>query len=62
MAQPNGTRVRLLKNIAGEECDPVVAHVESLLSVQFTARYDDGTDTLTFRFYSDEGDTWENYS
>jgi hypothetical protein len=60
MARPSGTQIRIIKNTYGEESS-VVANVESLLSVQFTVRYADGTDTLSFQFYSDEHDKWENW-
>lgn len=38
---------------------PKPAQVMEMLSVQFTAQYMDGTNTITYRFYKDEGDTWE---
>ena len=42
----------------GIEFVPIKAQVMALLNVQFTARYMDGSDTTTYRFYRDEGDTW----
>ena len=53
--RPSGRRVRLL-----DFDPPKKAEVEDLLATQFTARYLDGTDTLTFRFYVDKGATWED--
>lgn len=55
MAEPTEGKVVLL-----EYDPPKPAVVQDLLSVQFTATYDDGTDTLTYLFYADEGDTWMN--
>lgn len=52
---PNGRYVKLLTFDP-----PKQAEVVDLLSVQFTARWTDGTDTLSYLFYSDKGETWEN--
>ena len=53
MSEPKGKRVRLL-----DFDEPVEATVIDLLSVQFTAEYNGYVQT--YRFYKDEGDTWEN--
>ena len=37
---------------------PKVAQVMDELNIQFTVQYLDGTNTTSFRFYADEGDTW----
>ena len=42
----------------GFEFIPMRAQVMALLDTQFTARYMDGTDTTTFRFYRDGGHSW----
>jgi hypothetical protein len=55
LRKPLGQRVRLL-----EFDPPKEAEVEDLLSVQFTAIYLDGTDTLTYRLYADHDITWED--
>ena len=39
----------------------IEAKVESLLSVQFTARWE-SNGALSFLFYNDEGDTWKRIS
>lgn len=54
MSKPRqGAIVRLL-----DYDPPKVAQVMELLSVQFTAQLMDGTNTLTYRFYAHENDTW----
>lgn len=47
-------------NLAVGEKDfaPKEAKVIDLLSVQFTALWMDGTNTLSYLFYMDEGMTW----
>lgn len=60
MSKPKGNRVLI-------NCDPygienlfaIKAEVKDLLSVQFTAEWDD-TGTLSYLFYHDEGSTWIN--
>lgn len=42
----------------GVEFAPKKAKVIDLLSVQFTALWLDGTHTLSYLFYADEGATW----
>lgn len=42
----------------GIDFAPKDAKVAALLSVQFTAHWMDGTDTMSFLFYNDEGSTW----
>ena len=42
----------------GVEFQPVRAKVAALLSVQFTALWLDGTDTMSFLFYAEAGSTW----
>ena len=55
MREPRGSKVELL-----EFDPPKSATVIDLLSVQFTAEWDDGTYTLSYLFYSDEGITWRD--
>ena len=38
---------------------PIKATVIDTLATQFTAIYDNGTETQTFQFYTDYKDTWE---
>lgn len=45
-------------DVYGGEFVPIKAQVLALLNVQFTAKYMDGTDTTTYRFYKDEDVTW----
>ena len=42
----------------GVEFQPKKAKVIDLLSVQFTAEWQDGTHTLTYQFYQEAGATW----
>jgi len=59
MSKPvEGQIIEINGDMYGIEFVPVKAQVMALLNVQFTARYMDGTDTSTFRFYNDEGSTW----
>ena len=59
MSKPvEGQIIEINGDMYGIEFVPVKAQVMALLNVQFTARYMDGTDTATFRFYNDEGSTW----
>ena len=39
---------------------PKKAKVIDLLSVQFTAEWQDGTHTLTYQFYQEAGSTWRS--
>lgn len=45
----------------GKGAAAVKAEVVDLLNSQFTCRWTDGTDTLSFLFYADKGFTWEDY-
>ncbi len=60
MSKPKGKKVEVNLDPYGIEFAPKVAEVVDLLSVQFTCKWTDGTDTLSFCFYADEGTTWRN--
>lgn len=61
MSKPTGTMVLLNNDPYGvsNEFD-LPARVVDTLSVQFSAMYQDGTSTMTYLFYKDEGATWIN--
>ena len=53
-----GQMVEVNADPEGIEFVPVKAKVQAALSVQFTCLLMDGTDTMSFLFYNDEGATW----
>lgn len=53
--KPKGEYVEIL-----DYDPPVIAEVIDLLNSQFTARFQNGTEILTFRFYRDYNDTWRD--
>jgi hypothetical protein len=61
MSKPEeGQVVEINADPTGIAFVPIKAKVAAVLSVQFTAHYMDGTDTLTYQFYNDEGGTWRH--
>ena len=59
MSKPEvGQIVEINLDPYGIEFAPVKAKVIDLLSVQFTAEWQNGTHTLSYLFYADEGATW----